>query len=367
MIYVGRARSADEVARCIDLAASVFQPNAGQSAVERKRLVTVDVPGVTPDDFIVVSRGDDVVGTAVLVDRTLGGPVQLPVTYLTSVCIDPSERGAGLSRDLMGAVRDEATRRNSAMMLLNARRAVDGYYTKFAFWGLSSYNRLQVTLSATESHMSVRPVQPADLAACADAHERCHAGVLGYHLRDQPIWAYILRRMASLNISFLLAEQDGVRGYLIGSGRRIFEIGITGATEATAVLCAYCEHAGTWTLDIDLSPQHAAFEELSRQALVISRECPHGGHMGSVAHLRTLLASVERRAARHSEATGRSETVDGVAYDWEGSEPSVRITGNPVDYWTTARLFGATLLSTRNHCSRIDPGRPFIMPFADQV
>jgi GNAT superfamily N-acetyltransferase len=367
VIYAGRARNKAEVERALDLAADVFHLKAEGDGFNARRFLTLEVPGVSSDDIFVVAKDSRVVGTIMLVDRRMiSGGIVVPVTYITFVCIDPGLRGAGLSRQLMAAVMEECAARGSAMMMLIARRSVDGYYNKFGFWGLSSYSRVSISTPPLAGKLSLRAAGSDDVGLCGGLYDRTYGEELGRHERTAASWLYLLEKMRNLGISVLTSEA----GYLIASANRVFELAVHPDADPTALLAAYGDHAGAARLELDLSPTHPLASELSKSAVRISRECSYGGHMGAVANLDILRGIVEQRIAARAVATrvgATTEEIDGIRYDWDGQKARVTVSGRARDFWTTSRLFGAMQLSTRGREGRLDLVRPFNILMADQV
>lgn len=77
-------------------------------------------------------------GSAFLIERAL--PLRdkiLRAVFISSISIAEKVRGQGLSYFLMEAAIEASRVRGIDVAMLIARRAVDGFYTRFGFWGLS--------------------------------------------------------------------------------------------------------------------------------------------------------------------------------------------------------------------------------------
>ena len=67
----------------------------------------------------------------------------LKVAGLSSICIDPNFQGYGFGKELMERSIIYLDQRGYDLSFLIARRAVDRFYTKFGYFGASSYQSLK--------------------------------------------------------------------------------------------------------------------------------------------------------------------------------------------------------------------------------
>lgn len=293
MNYAGVARNSGEREQALRLAAESFSP-AGSSpdvAVLRKAFLVHEHPGYTDDSPIVVCAADGTVaGSAFLIGCTLplGGRL-LQGVFISSVSVAESWRGQGLSVLLMEAAIDTATSRGVDIAMLIARRAVDGYYTRFGFWGVAQYSRVTLKLTTLpvntfpEMLFDFRPVGTADLKACAILHAENYENFAGYCLRKPEMWRYILRKLAYLGMRFDVITINGeIEGYAIHDGQgNLHEV----ATRPEGPTCgarnfleAYVPGGESVTLHIP--PAHPFLSQLEGADVSLTvRECPYGGHM----------------------------------------------------------------------------------------
>lgn len=374
MTYLGPARDLAEVNAATRLAATVFYPAMeAPTAFDRKAFLLSAEQAVKPDDVIVaVAPGGRVIGTITLVDRTMPrAGAGLPVTYLSSVCVAEDMRGKGLSVPLMEAALAACRQRGCAMAFLIARRAVDHYYTRFRFWGLSSYNQMTIKLGARRAGAGMlRTAREQDRVRCAALYEIAYARAFGRHMRSAQFWSFLLRKAPLVATDFLVLEKDGVvEGYFLAAKERVFEFAISDAVSVSEALDSLGRHSNHDQLLLDIGPTHAAAPELLHGANLTSRECRFGGHMGKVIDAEHLVSAAERRVARRAAADGllaMTETLDGLEYRWDGLNASVSLAASELGFEATARLFGASQLSL-SPVSALDPGEPFNILQADQV
>jgi GNAT superfamily N-acetyltransferase len=374
MTYAGPARSEAEANAALRLAATVFYPaDEASAALERKSFLLSAERGIRQGDVIVVVLPDErVIGTIVLVDRIMPrAGIDLPVTYLSSVCVAEDMRGKGHSVALMEAALTACDQRDCAMALLIARRAVDHYYTRFGFWGLSSHNQMDIKPRAKgPAAGALRPAEEKDLAACAALYEHAYAKAFGHHKRSAAYWPFLLRKAPRLGTELLVLDEDGkLAGYFLAAKERIFEFAVADRVPAVDALASFARRYDHERLLIDIGPTHAAAPQLLDCANLTSRECRYGGHMGRVIDAERLAAAAKLRIAERAAANRlqpMTERLDGLEYGWDGRNASVAVTASALGFGGATRLFGASQLSL-SPVSALDPGEPFNILLADQV
>ena len=374
MTYSGPARNRQELDAAMHLAAATFGTTLPESEqLERKKFLMLGNPRVRPEDVIVLcAPAGQVIGMVVLVGRQMmrDGDA-LPVVHITSVCLSEKARGQGLSRHLMAAALEACRSRGAALALLVARRAVDNYYNKFGFWGLSSYSSLAVRpLPAGRPSIRLAPASDNDLPARMEAYETCYNNHFGHHIRDETDWRYIREKSRLLQLDFLSVSGPGkLAGYILARQNRIFELGLSDPSRAREVVAGYASRQGLGQIDIDISRHHRLADHLGENAVHCSRECRYGGHMGAIVNTATLVETAASRIARRARIVSRPpavEAVDGIEYHWDGERAHI-IPPEHMDFAATARLIGATQLSTESHPNALDPPAPLNLLLADQV
>jgi predicted N-acetyltransferase YhbS len=293
MSYAGIARNDSEREQALQLAATHFPlPDDGQDvAILRKTQLLREHPGYTHDSPIIVCSPDGrTVGSAFLIncavplkDRVLRG------VFVSSVSVTEAARGQGLSRLLMEAAIQSATDRGVDIAMLIARRAVDGYYTRFGFWGLSQYSKVTVKVATLPAgkHLpkssSLTPVTAVDFELCAALHAENYRNLVGHCQRDSEKWRYILQKLRYIGMRLDLVSIDGkAAGYVLHDEKgNLHEI----ATLRDESLCTprtFLEACASDSDDVVLHvhPTHPFLEGLKGADVSLTlRECPYGGHM----------------------------------------------------------------------------------------
>lgn len=381
MLYAGPARDRSEVEQALALAGRVFSPAAENSdpTSERKRFLLLDHPGAGKDSAIVVSLPrKGVIGAAFLIDRLFPrGPGVIHGTFISSICIDEGVRGLGYSRTLMDAAIDACKARGAAIALVIARRAVDHFYTRFGFWGISQYSKLSIDAAALSAvafdGLRLRHANANDLPACAALYAVAYREAFGHCQRDSKIWSYVLKKIPYLRMQLSVVEKAGaVLGYAVhDEAGNVHELGTAGDGAARSVLALLAGLNEGQTLHLHISPNHPVILALEGLDISLStRECPFGGHMARVIDSSRLLDMLVRRIDLNARSAGflpQNELRDGVYMSWSGEAANARLDCSRDGYATTARLLCVRRVSSLGSDTILDPPVSFNIPLLDQI
>jgi predicted acetyltransferase len=319
MIYAGIARSDSERNQALRLAAASFpmpQDHNEDSATLRKRLLLQEHPRFKEDSAVVVCASDgSVVGSAFLIDCKL--PFKRTIlrgVFISSVSVAEHLRGRGVSHQLMDAIIESSRMRGVDIAMLISSKAVDGYYTRFGFWGLSQYSKATLefaTLSSgKQSAQSTKltPVTTRNFGTCAALHTGNYNQLFGHCVREPEMWKYILYKTKYIGMRFDLVSIAGKTvGYAIHDGKgNLYEIATVAedfSCNSYAFLRACAPNVEGVTLHVH--PTHPFLKKLEGADVTLAlRECPYGGHMvrvlnpaafpgGEVHHGKSILGFTE--------------------------------------------------------------------------
>ncbi|MDO9117203.1 MAG: GNAT family N-acetyltransferase [Nitrospira sp.] len=381
MLYAGPARDQEELNLAIALAGRAFASLAdgtGQN-LERKRAHILEHPGAGKDPAIVVSLGrQGVIGAAFLIDRMFPrGPASIRGTFLSSVCIDESLRGQGYSRILIGAALQACSKRGAAIALVIARRAVDRFYNKFGFWGLSQYNKLTVESAVfadvNTAGLRLRRVSIDDIRVCSALYDLAYEDSFGHCSRDWQTWKYVMEESEYLRVTVSVIENDrAIIAYAIhDESGNIHEISSDGISSARMALALLARSAAGKLLTVYISPTHPAVRALEGfDVTLTTRECPFGGHMVKVVDpvqlVDAAVCRIEQLARSKNIAPG-TEDVDGVRLMWDGEKASVHPQCSIESFASVARLLGVAHISSAGRPLIFDPSVSFNIPLVDQI
>lgn len=333
MTYVGRVRTADEFNQAIRLAVKSF-PARGliQSVdIEEREFFLRGHPGLQVEaTTVVVDTTKGVVAAAFLAESTIfRGNQRIPSIFISSVCVDHSERGKGYSVALMHSALSVCAEMNALIAIVIARRAVDHFYNRFGFHGIAQYSRVKVSLQApsflAEDDGLLRPVQEGDLDACAELYRHVHQRLFGPCVRDRRMWAYIFKKASFLNVRLEVFEISGrVHGYLVFDTQgNVYEVAFSKASAGAAMLSALSSILNMDdTITIHVSPKHPVVSLFSGlDVSLTTRECAYGGHMACVVDKTALTRLLEERVA--CLATMRGAPPQGIQLgdiklEWDG-------------------------------------------------
>ncbi|HER25702.1 MAG TPA: GNAT family N-acetyltransferase [Rhodospirillales bacterium] len=317
------AETVEEWHEAFDLAAQVFTlHSAMEDYTDKKAKLWFEDPTHALNNLILAKTDTQkIVGLVRFIPRTFRGPDRtFSSVGFSSVCIAPALRGKGYSLPLMRFSIETADNRGFDFSFLIARKKLDHFYTKFGFWGVSSYNRVFVTSAPCidgEVAIKFHPADPGCLSQFDQAYRKSYASTLGWMERDKRHWRFLLTVAQNLGMRFLSVVRDGnVIGYAVLNDHEVCEIALLDETEFQAVVNALNAtfYDDAHKISCLVSAEHMLVGALSDQDLSINyRECPWGGHM-----VRLL-----RGTSMQSEDPSYADTLK-----WLGARSISRPTGN---------------------------------------
>lgn len=315
MSYCGFARNDEERFGAISLAAQVFKPDLEDRAAMEYKISLHSPSGTLKNtDIVVVSDNNAGVSAACfLVDRHFFmGESVVQGTFLTSICVAEKHRGAGISRELMnGAVR-AAKERHSAFAAVIARRAVDHYYNKFYFWGMSQYASFKVPVDGNwgsgmnSGDFDIPDTQEIHLDDIAEVHYNVYRQLHGAFQRPSDYWRYVLWRCKVQNVTCSTCLNSGrIMGYAIHQGSTLYEIALSHAAHYPVFIRKLFMQSDSpvreKTLNLQVHPNHPVIPAFRGTDITLQlRECSYGGHMFRVLDGVKLSAMSGNRAANVS-------------------------------------------------------------------
>jgi hypothetical protein len=307
------------------------------------------------------------------------GGQRLRAFGLSSVCVRPDQRGAGLAAALLDRSLELSADRGADLAFLVARRAADHFYSRFGFLGLASYNRLLVRcedLPRAAPGVSIRASTERDLPALSSARRMCFRRVFGALERDQALWRFTLRRFAGRSPIrwHTLVRNRRPAGYALMDAAVVYEFAWRPGEDAMALLSVLARRLrAPEQLEVRVPATH---ELLSRvlpvDAALVRRQCVYGGHMVRVLNYDRLGELLARRIEDAAQALGARayrDAGDGIAVSYSNGKAKVSLrntgAGAALGYRATCRLLGVEALSAQ--AFRLDQALPFNLGIADEV
>jgi predicted acetyltransferase len=370
-VYIGCARNAQDIESALLLAARCFQ-------VEKK---TVAIRSLYEKIFernviILINESGDLCGTCFLVDRIFyRGKNRLKGTFLTYICIAEQSRGKGLSTILMNGAIEECERRDSVFAIVIARRAVDHFYNRFHFWGLSQYSEIKIKFADIDScirHYTIAPATPADLDEVNHLYEASYANLYGACVRTIQYWNHLLWKAKQHSYQFVVYKiQDKIQGYAIFSGAHLYEFATTKTISSLEILYDFSQLYAFKELILSCPKEHPLVTKLQGvDFTIIQRQCSYGGHMVRVINKNKLikcLAQEIQDKLNHFGIDKYKEQCGENIVELQKEQINIRIADPPYHYEDTCFLMGADFLSHGLNQNSIYQPHAFNIPLMDQM
>lgn len=378
-IYIGLARDSHDIEAALLLAAKTFNTSKDLSkeAFKNKKILLSPNGSFDENDVVILANGkNEVCGTCFLVDRDFyRNGIKLKSTFLSSICISKSFRGKGFSRLLMDEAIKKCEERGSSFAVLIARKAVDYFYNKFSFWGLSEYSKINLKIiDKTISSLiySVLPATDKDLAIVNKIYDSIYSKLYGSCKRSNKYWKYVLWKTKVQQFNFLIfRSEDKVIGYVIFQENDIYEIASTNNISSLEFLYMLRHNYSMNNIKLHCSNEHPIISELKELDFSINRrQCIFGGHMVRIIDedylFRCLEEEVQQKALKlgisnHTEIYGdNSITIQDNRID-------IKMPTHPYSYENTCFLMMADRLSVVPKKNILYKPYSFNIPYLDQI
>ena len=269
------------------LAVSIFNGLSGSNVSERRKsALWLNDPTFQLKNLILVKNNDHkIIGMVRLVPRILyKGIKSYKVVGFSSICLDPVYRGKGISIDLINYAIKKANDYKFDFAMLFARRALDHFYNKFGFWGVSSYNKLRIkrpTKVENNEQIFLSPISTVNDKKFNSAYKLSYKNVFGRMDRNPKYWLNLINQCKNLNLKFdRIIQKNTTIGYCIYDGYSIYEISILDSNKYPSIVKFLFNNSEFETLELFISADHALVSNLCGFDIELSyRECSWGGHM----------------------------------------------------------------------------------------
>jgi predicted GNAT family N-acyltransferase len=306
--HISPAQTETEVDLALELAIPIFKRNSNiNDDTAYKAMLWRDDPSYATHNILLARHAKGILGLVRIVPRRLYRGTQIfSVAGISSVCIDEEFRGIGLSIPLMEQALAICKDRGFDFAFLFARRAVDHYYTRFGFHGISAYNQLLIPRTKppkTNTKFILKSTNDSHIRMYASVYENCYSKCFGRIHRTAEDWAFLLKKLEVIpGLSFATIYADDIPvGYILWDDERVYEIafedGISGDQLLDLLMNSLPMKNGNLQIDLELPPQHTLVKTVYGIDMRLSaRECPYGGHMASVLNTDVLLEKVAERS-----------------------------------------------------------------------
>ncbi len=375
-MYIGCARNSNEITHALKLAAQIFKGQDNVSSEINKKKLLSPVGILLGNDVVIIVDGDKVCGVCFLIDRFFyHGGKKIKGTFLSSICISESHRGFGLSKKLINQAIEECKKRDVLFLVLIARKAVDYFYNKFSFWGLSQYSTINFSLNDSilcKGDYELTNVTESNLLAVSNIYKSIYSKLYGACYRSIEYWRYILWKSKNQQIKFLLiTNQNKVLGYVIFCDDNIYELSVLKSADYLILLKKIWNKYSMTKMVVHCSCEHPLVNELSDiDFSIVIRQCDYGGHMVRVLDKGKLLNIIRNELQNLVDDLGISNYSE-LGEDYEikvkNGVLDVTFTGDCLSLEGTYFLMWVNRLSI-NHSVRSWYERySFNIPYFDQI
>lgn len=279
----------DEV---IEFVSRVFGPNYYEASIIQRQIIENE-PSRSPENFVIAHSHDgELIGVVRIVQRNmLLGGVELRVGGISSVGVRPDWRRRGVASELMSRALEAITSRGMDLSILYGRRAVDGFYSRFGYFGIGRYIDLQL-LSYPESEISLRavPFERGKQELCMKLYEESYHGLSGSVARDTRVWDFLIMRIEKgigAMRGLMIVKRGTVIGYLVSASQQLIEIALPQQFFPGVQILL----RGLDVRSISIHPRHpySIYSRTRMNTIQEERFALDGGYMGRILNPGSLL------------------------------------------------------------------------------
>lgn len=335
------AQTQSDVLAAMEFAAKVYGPNYFAAKRSHDRILKLELSS-KPENFILArDKSGSIVGLARIVERELLLPLSsLSVGGISTVCSHPDWKGRGIGIVLMEKALSYIQDRKYDISLLFGRRAVDGYYSRFGYEGVSCHMSMRMEIVSSDYNLAlpdgIQLSSPCsdDLPSIQTLYESASVSIPVRLGRTLVAWRLFLERLEDTPSSseLIVVRRGGtITGYVILNEEALAEAAFDENRYdlALAILrdtVAMGKNSGL--LIIGLPMQHAMSKWLSaRNHVVHLRRCEDGGHMVRVNNPIGCLHKMKNCMIKRIESAGLrpfSIRIGDINYFWNGVDLQIR-------------------------------------------
>lgn len=276
------AKDYNEVEACIIQACSIFHSPSTKESY--KNFLWHKTPGFHPGRVILLTDNRKIFGFLRVIPQKIHFPGKLVHSAaLSSIAILPEYRGQGLSNMLMTKSLDLCRNEGFDFAHLIARKAVDHYYCKFGFLGISSYEKLylQSAFLGDTSELRVEKIHDRWLKFCSEAYDFSYAQCVGKMVRSGKFWQYSKERLDLMpGLHWSVVTRNSVPlAYLIYDNVTIHELGMSPDLQDYKCIFGIDNFGSIRTLNIPFTHSIYRLFDTSVDYRQEQRKCLFGGHM----------------------------------------------------------------------------------------
>ena len=231
-----------------------------------------------------IKNGAEVIGVIKVVPTIFElGSNTIKSAGITAVCMREQYKGRGLSKKLMEEVLTWSHNNSFEMTHLVARKAVDGYYNKFGYFGASSYQNITIkgiqkqkaSVFELNAGFDVELIKLYNAAYIFSYNKS-----FGRVMRNCDYWLAIRDRITRDKLNFFTVTNNKIPcGYVALNGDIIVELGILDGYEVMKFIDSML-YTFSFLLKLEIPFHHQIINALTNYDVTYhSRQCLFGGHM----------------------------------------------------------------------------------------
>jgi len=278
------ASSLEECEGAFNLAKKIFKDNDKS----RLKKLSWQYYGINkPENIILALSLEKIVGVLRIcpLNMKIKGQI-LKVAGLSSICIDQNLQGYGFGKKLMETSTFYLDQRGYDLSFLIARRAVDHFYTKFGYFGASSYQSLnlkynqQIMLQNSKVFFSEFKLNNSKkyLEFFQQSYENC----FGACYRKSDFWEFSIKKLPVMGLSFKeILLDDTLVGYVVYNEEQILECGFENDISPLIIRQSLMSlFSINSNIKISVPHNHVITNSfIDDDVEYYSRHCFYGGHM----------------------------------------------------------------------------------------
>ena len=324
-VSVGEKRLERE--EIVDFLSKTFGKNYDDSRIVQGTVFDTE-PSTSPGNFILArSEEGELIGMVRTVERNflLDGAV-LTAGCISSVGVQSEWSGQGIASDLMNTAIENMTSRGMDISILYGRRALDGFYPRFGYYGVGRYVDLEIISPfSPETSLDVVPFKEDNLEMCMELYNGTYGVLSGSVLRDRSIWEFFSARLKKGIGGFktlICREGQDAIGYLVIFGDKLIETCLP--PRVFADVPALLGSLGVKSISIH--PRHPLYIYCRTRMNTIQKErfALDGGYMARILNPGSLLNKLMPAIVSRASAVGVSDNVIRL-FDYECDLKSGRV------------------------------------------
>ena len=284
MINFRLANNLLECASAFRLASHVFSKNTTDP--EYKKLLWDMNGSIHPEQLMLACNKTDIIGLVRMIPSKMAWREHsYSLMGLSVICVEPSYQGKNVGQILLQKTLEYCDSMGIDASYLVARHAVDHFYTKFGFFGASSYPQLIIKQLefADPTDIILKPHDANHHSNYLNFHHHAYLENLKVARYEADYWQKSFKRLSYLGLSFEeIWDQNKLIGYVLLGKDYIDEIAFADGTTDKSILASLNKIQNKFieNLTLRVPHQHQVVKSLTKcDVLFMSRQCLYGGHM----------------------------------------------------------------------------------------